>query len=143
MTGRPPAAQQRVTDYGLDAICEGLGERKTLTAIAGEIGVAIGSLLKWIEAEPERASMVNEVRRNMARVWDEQAEQGLKEAKDPFSLSKAKELAHHYRWRATKMAPRDYGDRVQHANDPDNPMPAPQFILQPVQPGPAREEAES
>lgn len=25
-----------------------------------------------------------------------------------------------------------YGERIQHANDPDNPMPAPQFIVEPV-----------
>src|SRR5690349_8818057 len=33
-----------------------------------------------------------------------------------------------------KWDPRRYGDRVQHANDPDNPLPAPQFIIQPVRP---------
>lgn len=25
-----------------------------------------------------------------------------------------------------------YGERLQHANDPDNPLPAPQFVVQPV-----------
>jgi hypothetical protein len=128
--------------YGLDAVCEALGERKTLTAIAEEAGVSMGSLLTWIAADPERDARVRETRQAMARIWDEQAEQGIREAKDPFELSRAKELAHHFRWRASKIAAREYGDRVQHANDPDNPMPAPQFILQPVQPGPARQEAE-
>lgn len=31
-----------------------------------------------------------------------------------------------------KWDPRRYGDKVQHSNDPDNPLPAPQFIIQPV-----------
>lgn len=48
-----------------------------------------------------------------ASVWDEKAEQGLEDAADPFELSKHKELAHHYRWRASKIAPRIYGDRIQ------------------------------
>jgi hypothetical protein len=33
-------------------------------------------------------------------------------APDRFALEKARELAHHYRWRAKAIAPRDYGDRV-------------------------------
>lgn len=28
-------------------------------------------------------------------------------------------------WRASKLAPRKYGDRLQHANDPVDPMPEP------------------
>lgn len=31
-----------------------------------------------------------------------------------------------------KFNPKRWGDRVQHANDPDNPLPAPTFIIQPV-----------
>lgn len=33
-----------------------------------------------------------------------------------------------------KWNPRKWGDRIQHANDPTDPMPAPQFIVQPVAP---------
>lgn len=33
-----------------------------------------------------------------------------------------------------KWNPRKWGDRLQHANDPTDPMPAPQFIVQPVVP---------
>ena len=36
--------------------------------------------------------------------------------------------------------PRKYGDRVQHANDPTDPMPAPQWIVQPVAPAPTRDD---
>lgn len=32
--------------------------------------------------------------------------------------------------------PRKYGDRMQHANDPTDPMPSPQWIVQPVMPKP-------
>ena len=33
-----------------------------------------------------------------------------------------------------KWNPRKWGDRLQHANDPNDPMPAPQFIVQHVVP---------
>ena len=35
-----------------------------------------------------------------------------------------------------KFNPRKWGDRIQHASDPVDPMPAPQFIVQPVTPKP-------
>ena len=35
-----------------------------------------------------------------------------------------------------KWNPRKWGDRIQHASDPVDPMPAPQFIVQPVTPKP-------
>lgn len=35
-----------------------------------------------------------------------------------------------------KWNPKRWGERIQHASDPDNPMPAPQFIVQPVAPKP-------
>lgn len=36
--------------------------------------------------------------------------------------------------------PRKYGDRVQHANDPTDPMPAPQWIVTPVAPAPRSDD---
>lgn len=33
-----------------------------------------------------------------------------------------------------KWNPKKWGERLQHANDPESPMPAPQFIVQPVAP---------
>ena len=33
-----------------------------------------------------------------------------------------------------RKAPQVFGDRIQHANDPTDPMPAPQFVIQPVAP---------
>lgn len=36
--------------------------------------------------------------------------------------------------------PRKYGDRMQHANDPSDPMPAPQWIVQPVAPAPRSDD---
>ncbi len=38
------------------------------------------------------------------------------------------------KWTAARRFPKVYGDKIQHANDPDNPMPAPQFIIQPTAP---------
>lgn len=49
----------------------------------------------------------------MALHWDERAEAAISAASDEFELRKAKEISHHYRWRASKIAPKDYGDKQQ------------------------------
>lgn len=106
-------AIRKLDAFGIDAVCEALFDRESLTAIAHKADVSIGSLLTWLEADPERSARAKEARVAMARYWDEKAEAGISGAADAFDLSKAKELAHHYRWRASKVAPRDYGDKVQ------------------------------
>ena len=105
--------QAKLADYGIDGVCDAICNEKPLTTLAGEIGVSIGSLLMWIEADKERSARAREARIVMARRWDEKSEAVLAAASDPFELSKAKELSHHYRWRASKIAPRDYGEKIQ------------------------------
>jgi hypothetical protein len=48
-----------------------------------------------------------------AAAYDEQAEQGLLAATNLFELAKARELAQHLRWRASKINPKAYGDRLE------------------------------
>ncbi len=94
----PPAVAREALDaYGLDAVCEDIANRKTMTAIAQDVGVSIGSLFTWIESDPERSARVKDVRATTARLWDEQAEAEIRAAEDDLSMRKAKELAHHYR----------------------------------------------
>lgn len=106
-------SKDKLDAYGVDALCSDVSDTKTLTAIALERGVSIGSLLAWIEADPERSARVREARARTARLWDERAEEEIRLAPDEMALKKAKELAHHYRWRAAKIAPRDYGDKLE------------------------------
>lgn len=137
--GAPATAMEKLDAYGLDQVCESIVTGCTLTFVAADAGVSLTSLLTWVEANPERSARVREARAATGRLWDEKAETEIREATDEFELKKAKELAHHFRWRASKIAVKEYGDKIQHANDPDNPMPAPTFIFQPAPPGPADE----
>jgi transposase-like protein len=106
----------------LDAVCDALAAGTTLTGLAGELGVGKATLLRWVD-HPDRFARVREARRAAAKMWDEKAEQVLQDAADPFQLAKARELAQHYRWRATKIAPAEYGDRLE--LDHKTPPPAP------------------
>ena len=106
-------AGQRMEAYGIDAIADDVSGAKTMTEIAAAIGVTVGQLSTWIAADVEHSARVREARTVAARYWDERSEKEILSASDPFELAKAKELAHHYRWRAAKIAPKEYGDKIQ------------------------------
>lgn len=111
-TGPKPVAMQKMDALGIDKLCAAIVEGNTLTAIAKATSVSIGSLITWVEANPERSARAREARAQVARLWDELALQGIADAMDNFQLAKAKESAHHLRWRAAKIAPKEYGDKL-------------------------------
>ena len=115
--GRKPVAQEALDAYGLDAVCEAIAGGGTLTAVAKDAGVSLTRLLAWIDADSERSVRVREARASSAKLWDESAEREIRGATDEFELRKARELAQHFRWRATKIAPKEYGERqaVEHS----------------------------
>lgn len=86
---------------------------ETYAQIAKAYGVTVGALTHWISGDAQRTARAREARTATANYWDEKAEQVIEQAKDPLELQKARELAHHYRWRAAKIAPKQYGDKVE------------------------------
>lgn len=96
----------------IDKICADICETKSMTQIAAENNIEVSTLLDWIEADADRVARAREARRRTALLWEERAEAVLAQAGDPFELQKARELAHHYRWRAKVIAPREYGEKV-------------------------------
>lgn len=113
MAKKASPAKNKLDVLGIDALCAMIVDGTTLTDAARKLEVSIGTLISWIEGDIERSARAREARVQSARIWDEKATQEIEAATDQFQLSKAKELAHHYRWRAAKIAPRDYGDKVQ------------------------------
>lgn len=107
-----PVAREALDALGIDEVCDRIVDGDTLTAIAASAEVSIGSLVSWIAADSERSVRAREARALAARVYDERAEAEIVGSKDAFGLSKAKELAYHLRWRASKIAPKEYGDKV-------------------------------
>ena len=99
--------------FGLDQICQLLADGVQQHAIASHVGVSPGTLSDWLRSNPERSARARAAKSMSAALWDEKAELLISGALDPFELAKAKELAHHYRWRASKIAPKDYGERVE------------------------------
>lgn len=115
--GALPIAQDKIEAVGIEEIGERLAGGKTLTKIASELEVSTGALFNWIEANPERSARVRACRALSARIWDDKATEVIEAASEPFELAKAKELSHHYRWRSSKIAPKEYGDKLDVTHD--------------------------
>lgn len=125
---KQPTIADRIEAFGIEAVCERLSNGMTMTALAEEIGVTVGKLSQWIASDEEHSARAREARIHAARIWDEKALSVVEQALDPFELARAKELAHHYRWRAAKIAPKEYGDKVTQEHTGPNGGPA-QFSL--------------
>lgn len=104
-----PTTQVR-RGWDLDDVCERIAAGETYTAIAADYGKSQGALSLWLAAEPNRSARAREAASMAGRFWDEAAEAGIRAASDVLTLAKARELAQHLRWRASKLSPA-YADR--------------------------------
>jgi len=111
-TGPTPVAQNRLESIGIDAVCAMIGDGQSMTSIAESADTTYGVLQAWLNNNPDYSARVREIRTLTARYWDEQAESVIKTSSDNLTFAQARELAHHYRWRAAKIAPREYGDKI-------------------------------
>jgi len=100
--------------YGLteEQILERIEDGENLASIAASVGKNRSMLTRWIAQDEQRSARARTVRALAAAAWDEMAQEGIRDAADPFELARAKEMAHHYRWRASKVAPKEYGDKL-------------------------------
>lgn len=95
-----------------DALCERIIAGETLTAIATSLKTSVQNLAHWIAADVARSARVREARIAAAGSYSDLALQAINDATDPFRLAQARELAQHYRWKASKADPRTYGDKL-------------------------------
>ncbi len=108
---RSRLARGRLDAYGIDNVCDDITAGKGTLAIAQQLGISVGLLYKWLQADHSREQAVTAARQLAAHVWDEQAEVELKGSQSMVAVARARELAAHYRWRARAFLPRVYGDQ--------------------------------
>ena len=97
----------------LELLCDKIVGGELLREVSKEWGVTESRLRRWIASEPTRAAAVRAARQTGAFALEEKAERHILDASDDFELKKAKELAHHLRWRASKMNPGEFGDKIE------------------------------
>jgi len=99
-------------EQAIDDLCARIESGQRLTAIADDLGIAVQTLRPWIDADHSRSARAREARVKSAAAFDEIALRRIEQAGDKFELDKAREVAHHLRWRAAKIAPKEYGDKL-------------------------------
>jgi len=103
---------QILNETGIDQICEWIRDGDSYRVIAERLGIKLGAFTWWIDGTPERSHACASAREAAAQAYDEMALEVIEGAADPFELSKAREMAVHYRWRAKAANPKRYGDKV-------------------------------
>lgn len=108
----PWKAWTNAAEKSIAKLCERIEDGESLRQVADGLGVPTSTLTRWIEADPQRSARAREARRQSARSFDDAALEEIRGAADQFELARAKEVAHHLRWRASKINPREYGDKL-------------------------------
>jgi transcriptional regulator with XRE-family HTH domain len=138
----------------IERICERLAEGITLTDICKTEGMPTPTTVRnwqreheWVATKIALAREVgfDAIAEDALRIADtiEVGEETLERETPEGKTSEVRkaDMLQHRKLRVwtrlqllAKWDPNRYGDRIQHANDPNNPLPAPQFIIQPTKP---------
>lgn len=108
---RAAKAGKPKTEIDEDKAIAMIADGKTQRQIAEFFGVAKTTFRDWVASNPDRSARAREASTIAAQSFAEMAIEAIDDAADQFELSKAKELAHHYRWAASKADSARYGDR--------------------------------
>lgn len=109
------ANRKKILPEHIDIICEMIVEGKSITEIAKRLNVNRMTIIE-VSAKPDYSARVREARINAADKFAEMAEEVLSKLKPKstmIEMQKARELASHYRWKASKLAPKRYGDKIE------------------------------
>ena len=100
---------------GIDTVCERIEAGESVGAIADSLGIPKRTMWDWIDVDGARSARVRASREKSAEAEDDKAEAVLavlKADSTPAEVARARELASHYRWRASKRNPKTYGDKL-------------------------------
>lgn len=104
-------------ELDLDNIVEMILQGDSYKTIAQKLNIGLTKLHEFT-SNTNHSARVREALIISASTFDDKAEQVLLDAKrDMVEIQRARELAQHYRWKASKRAPRVYGDKLDLTTD--------------------------
>ena len=117
-------------DGKIDELIDMIIEGKTFRDMAAHFGVNIATVHNFL-ALKENAERAGTALNLSADSYADKAEETLITApSDSVEITRARELAQHYRWKASKRSPRRYGDKLDLTSDGDKLQSvAPQVIV--------------
>ena len=111
MTGRNPEAQLKLDALGLEAFIDEILDGKSYRDIAREMGIGISAIARWLSVDSERSARVKAALTQTAVNCDDEALEVLRDK--GMEPARAREIAHHLRWRARVRDPRQYGEKLE------------------------------
>lgn len=136
--GRPSTYSTRTTE----AICGRLVNGESLRAICKDGAMpSFSTVMRWLQSQEEFRRAYAIAREMQADLLADEileiADDGRLDYRERYGqggevvgvevdyehIQRAKLRVDARKWYAAKLAPRKYGDRLQHANDPENPIP--------------------
>ena len=99
-------------DGKIDEIIEMIIDGKSYREIANAYKVGLGTLHSYTSI-PEHSARVREALQISANTYDDEALEVLKNCDGTKEeISRAKEIAQHLRWRASKRNPKQFGNQI-------------------------------
>jgi hypothetical protein len=118
--GRPSTFTQAIADE----ICESIIEGKSLRGIcAGDAMPNRSTVLRWLDENEDFAAKYARAREFQGDYMDDLILEAA-EATDSENAPAQRVRIDAYKWRASKLKPKRYGDKTLVGSDPDNPLPA-------------------
>lgn len=118
MAGRPSDYSDKLADI----ICNRLMDGESLRKICSGKGMPDrGTVVRWMLAHADFAAKCARAREAQSDYMDDLI-LDVANACTPKTAHADKVKISAYQWRASKLAPKKYGDKIAVAGDPDNPM---------------------
>jgi hypothetical protein len=97
--------------------------------MASKYGMSLTLLFDFLH-DPEHSARIKEARQASADMDSDKAEQVLIDAQSTMTeVTRARELAQFYKWRASKKAPRHYGERIEVESKQDEQYQPPNITV--------------
>ena len=115
----------------IDKIIEMIIDGYTFRAISKKLDVPLSTLYDFTKRS-EHSARTRDALEISAQTYEEKAEEILIGADaSAYEMQRARELAQHYRWKASKRSPRRYGDKIDMTSDNKEIQFLPSIILIP------------
>jgi hypothetical protein len=115
--GRPSI----ITPEVIEAICDRLADGESMVAICRDADMpSLRTAMTWAADNAAFRTEYMRAREAQAEVMDEMILSAARDAGEDSQAARVRIEA--YKWRAAKLAPKRYSDRMTHAGDPDQPV---------------------
>ena len=116
----------RPTDYSedlADVICEQIADGDSLRSICKNDAMPNrATVFRWLAKNKSFSDQYARAREDQAESYADEITSIADNDSDDADVNRDRLRIDARKWVSSKLKPKKYGDRIQHANDPDNPL---------------------